>query len=306
MRLICPNCDAEYEVPDSAIPQEGRDVQCSNCGHTWFFDPSQPEEPEPIVDDGPEPEPEPATDPEPEEIAPEPAPELEQPDPEPAAVAPRRPVQRPKRTPAPTFTPPSEAPPAYPADDREPDAVAKAAADAPAAKPAPKRRELQPEVAEVLRQEAEFEASARARDAGLEVQGDLGLETPPVPPLPIADDIAKGGEKAARRDLLPDIDEINSTLRAAGDRDAPIAAEVDAEAVAQDRRKGFRIGFGLSLLILGALAALYSYAPQVAEALPGLSAALDQYTGGVDALRVWLAEQVERGVATVQGLSSSS
>jgi len=36
MRLICPNCDAEYEVDASAIPDTGRDVQCSNCGHAWF------------------------------------------------------------------------------------------------------------------------------------------------------------------------------------------------------------------------------------------------------------------------------
>ncbi|MEN9850001.1 MAG: zinc-ribbon domain, partial [Pseudomonadota bacterium] len=27
MRLICPNCDAEYEVDASAIPDTGRDVQ---------------------------------------------------------------------------------------------------------------------------------------------------------------------------------------------------------------------------------------------------------------------------------------
>ncbi|MGJ5621471.1 zinc-ribbon domain-containing protein, partial [Sulfitobacter sp. MF3-043] len=32
MRLICPNCDAQYEV----MPTDGRDVQCSNCGQTWF------------------------------------------------------------------------------------------------------------------------------------------------------------------------------------------------------------------------------------------------------------------------------
>lgn len=36
MRLICPNCEAQYEVPDGAIPEDGRDVQCSNCAHTWF------------------------------------------------------------------------------------------------------------------------------------------------------------------------------------------------------------------------------------------------------------------------------
>ncbi len=36
MRLQCPICDAEYEVDASAIPYEGREVQCSNCGHSWF------------------------------------------------------------------------------------------------------------------------------------------------------------------------------------------------------------------------------------------------------------------------------
>ncbi len=36
MRLTCPNCSAQYEVPDDVIPAGGRDVQCSNCEHTWF------------------------------------------------------------------------------------------------------------------------------------------------------------------------------------------------------------------------------------------------------------------------------
>ena len=36
MRLLCPKCDAEYEIPDDVIPAEGRDVQCSVCQETWF------------------------------------------------------------------------------------------------------------------------------------------------------------------------------------------------------------------------------------------------------------------------------
>lgn len=37
MRVTCPSCGAVYEVPDDAIPDEGRDVQCTNCGHGWFL-----------------------------------------------------------------------------------------------------------------------------------------------------------------------------------------------------------------------------------------------------------------------------
>lgn len=36
MFLVCPNCDARYEVDDSAIPLEGREVQCTNCSEVWF------------------------------------------------------------------------------------------------------------------------------------------------------------------------------------------------------------------------------------------------------------------------------
>jgi predicted Zn finger-like uncharacterized protein len=36
VRLLCPKCDAEYEIPDDVIPAEGRDVQCSGCQETWF------------------------------------------------------------------------------------------------------------------------------------------------------------------------------------------------------------------------------------------------------------------------------
>ena len=37
MILLCPNCGAQYEVPEDHIPKKyGRDVQCSACNHTWF------------------------------------------------------------------------------------------------------------------------------------------------------------------------------------------------------------------------------------------------------------------------------
>jgi predicted Zn finger-like uncharacterized protein len=36
MLIKCPNCNAQYEVPNDIIPAAGRDVQCSSCSKTWF------------------------------------------------------------------------------------------------------------------------------------------------------------------------------------------------------------------------------------------------------------------------------
>lgn len=49
MRLVCPNCEAKYEVPEDAIPETGRDVQCANCGHAWYQMRSRPAAPEPVA-----------------------------------------------------------------------------------------------------------------------------------------------------------------------------------------------------------------------------------------------------------------
>lgn len=37
MRLTCPNCGAEYEVPEGVIPPGGKHVQCSACHTRWFM-----------------------------------------------------------------------------------------------------------------------------------------------------------------------------------------------------------------------------------------------------------------------------
>ncbi len=54
MRLSCPTCHARYAVSASMIPAGGREVECSACGHVWFFVPngqetadSAPSEPAP-------------------------------------------------------------------------------------------------------------------------------------------------------------------------------------------------------------------------------------------------------------------
>lgn len=39
MRLICPECNALYDIDSAMIPPEGREVECSACGHVWMQDP---------------------------------------------------------------------------------------------------------------------------------------------------------------------------------------------------------------------------------------------------------------------------
>ncbi|ROU02537.1 zinc-ribbon domain-containing protein [Histidinibacterium lentulum] len=103
MRLTCPNCGAEYEVPDDAIPDSGRDVQCSNCGHTWFeagaaaaetAEPAEPPAPRPPRAPRPAAPAETARDraqPDPDAPRPgRPPPDPEAPHPDPGQPAPRR------------------------------------------------------------------------------------------------------------------------------------------------------------------------------------------------------------------------
>ncbi|WP_299138149.1 zinc-ribbon domain-containing protein [uncultured Tateyamaria sp.] len=254
MRLICPNCDAQYEVVDDVIPTEGRDVQCSNCGQTWFQ--HHPDHaPEELDADG----------------LPE---DLSEPD----------------------DTPTED-------EERVPTAE-------------PQRRELDPSVADILRQEAEVEQQARAQAAEtLESQPDLGLESAESdgdrrarearermarmrgedPGLAqVSEEVATAAAIGSRRDLLPDIEEINSTLRSTSDRQSgggTDVAEPTMEAMPR-KRSGFRRGFLLMILVALVLGAVYVFAPQIAQAVPQVDPYLSAYVAQVDSGRAWLDGQV--------------
>ncbi|OYV40783.1 MAG: hypothetical protein B7Z80_03680 [Rhodospirillales bacterium 20-64-7] len=36
MRVTCPNCSTEYEVPDAALAGRNRKLLCERCGHRWL------------------------------------------------------------------------------------------------------------------------------------------------------------------------------------------------------------------------------------------------------------------------------
>lgn len=260
MRLTCPNCDAQYEVDDSAIPDTGRDVQCSNCGHAWFQLPqgSLADEDEDDLYEGPTPE---------TPAAPEP-----QPDPVPAP--------------------------------------------APAAEPSvPPRRSLDETLATMLREEAEREAAARRSEAArIETQTDLGLAPPARTPAPVAMAPAAGpaGETVAedppttmrptaRRDLLPDIEEINSTLRAGSELRED--STVPAPPMAAPPRAGFRTGFATMLVLSVLIGVVYMMAPRIAVWVPASAPYMQAYVEGIDSARISLDRLLQQAAGALRGVS---
>ena len=37
MKITCPNCNKQFKIDNSLIPDEGRDLQCGSCNHIWFY-----------------------------------------------------------------------------------------------------------------------------------------------------------------------------------------------------------------------------------------------------------------------------
>jgi len=90
---------------------------------------------------------------------------------------------------------------------------------------------------------------------------------------------------SSRRELLPDIEEINSSLRSDAERGTGYAEPEVFQAI---QRRGFRTGFLSVLLILAPLAALYIFAPQISAKAPAAAAPLNGYVTTVDKGRLWI------------------
>lgn len=312
MRLTCPNCAAQYEVPEDVIPAEGRDVQCSNCGQTWFQAAAGAAPAEDVPEDtgmaatapqaaaaGPEPELEPQDSAQ-EPPRPEPAP-APQPDPEPEDAA--APVQ--DSTAALAGDQP---------DTRDEDEEEDGHEDTQDAEPPKRGRSLDPAMSDILREEAAREAELRAAESqSLETQPDLGLDGGAAHEDEAArrsrqarDRMARirgedprqlaAAESGSRKELLPDIEEINSTLRSAGSAaPAPHPAPDDFPV---RRKSGFARGFSLSVIAALVLVMVYDNAPLIAEKLPQADPALSSYVAWVDQARLWLDGQVKSVTAT--------
>ena len=183
MLLACPNCDARYEVPNDAIPENGRDVQCSNCGHAWFQLPFDAHDaggaaaPEVAISEIVRAEvvSEPALSADPfadtdvtedDEVA-----VLDPAEPAPPAPAFSAPEPRPDLSKRPAEEPAAESAAALTGTDALKAALSGGGLAAPAPAPVPEpppqpvRRELDDAVLAILRDEAEREADARRSEA---------------------------------------------------------------------------------------------------------------------------------------------
>ena len=262
MRLICPNCGAQYEVADDVISTDGRDVQCSNCGHTWF------EQPNTSL-----------------------AAELG------AATAP---------------------PPEPVSED---DQVTSPLSDFDPNQKAPTQREISSDVTDILRQEAAYEKSAREADTNtIETQPDLDLSHDPNEDrrsINVRDSLAhqrSETENAAasratvetfmeqksstsRRNLLPDIEEINSTLLSYSSTNKTVNEDT-AKALPRSR---FKSGFAYATITALIALAIYVFTPQITLVMPQIKPYLTFYVEWVDGVRILLDQQLQ---ALIEGAQS--
>ena len=52
MIISCPNCNKQFKINPSLIPDNGRDVKCGSCDHVWFYKiEDNKTEPLPLSDD---------------------------------------------------------------------------------------------------------------------------------------------------------------------------------------------------------------------------------------------------------------
>ena len=281
MRITCPNCGAQYAVDARLIPEEGRDVQCSSCGHTWFqLHPDaqlEPEEP-PVEETLPRREP----DPDAMNILREEA-ERERL----ARAAEARPLESQAEL---AMEPPPRPPRSVP--DPVPDTATESGPDrAPDAGPESVSEPAAGSAQETVAGTGPVTGGAAPRREGL---GDLSDEERAERPAP-------------RRSRLPDIEEINSSLSEDGHgADGHGEGEVDPRPVAVAHRRaregqGRRLGFGLAVALFAAATLLYAQGPRIAQAVPAFAPALSAYVGAVDRGRLWLDAALRSAVSSTDG-----
>lgn len=271
MRLVCPNCAAQYEIDDRVMPETGRDVQCSNCGHGWFHAPAPKQTPappaaSPFVDIDPASEDTPP--------AADSAADIQDDPPDTASRPPRK------------------------LDDNVRDILQEEA-----------KRELTARSAEQSPLETQDDLGLDAISAIMADADKDPADDPIEASHAVSDDmqdIGTDGEPDGRpaslkgREALPDIEEINSTLDAPEDGAEPAA---EGSNVPVDAKSGgFRRGFVSVVVVACVLAILYIMAPSIGERIPALQPFMEHYIDIADHVRVGLEDMMRMAISKMQGL----
>ena len=96
----------------------------------------------------------------------------------------------------------------------------------------------------------------------------------------------------SRKELLPDVEELNSTLRG----EAAQAQTSEGMEAGEDKpaAKSFSRSFSYTLLILALFVALYVMRPMIVSAVPAAAIVLDPYVAFVDSIRLGIESLAER------------
>ncbi|WP_110570884.1 zinc-ribbon domain-containing protein [Yoonia vestfoldensis] len=267
MRLICPNCGAQYDVADDAIPAGGRDVQCSSCNHTWF----QTEK---------------KFAPAPDLSVPEPAPRQE---PQPA----RKPVDpsisdilREEAAREQQLRAPSTSSPPKTQEDTTP-------------KPAIDAEETRKRIAQMT--EAEGGVRIAPAPKPTETGTVAASRVEPAPPRVVIPELPEEADTNPRD--MPGMNEINTSLRARSQTTEPqLTPEEEQEVV---KRRGFRRGFVFVLLVFAILFAPYVFADQITQTFPPIQDTMASYVANVDQLRLRLDQVIGTLGDTIAGFTAA-
>lgn len=277
MRLICPSCSAAYRIPDSALPPDGREVQCSACAHSWYQLPLTPKGSDAPPEDGAEP----ARSPEDRFFEPE--------DPQP-----RRPID-----PEVLAVLKAEA-------KRETDARRREAAGLPPAtdtSPRPLRERAafpQETIRDRLARLKQAEASrAKAPDWPVGEESDTALPGPgPSEPPQTSKTAVDNGKQTSSKQAST-----GTALTPARPAQLPATLTPAEVAVIYEKRqrKGFRLGFTATAGLCFVLVALFLAGPRLAAGIPASKPLLTPFLAAGEAAQSAISSRFK---ASVQRLHS--
>jgi predicted Zn finger-like uncharacterized protein len=267
IEIVCPSCQARYELPDNSIGEQGRKVSCSSCQHKWR---AYPEGMEPAETD---------------ELAE--APQLAE---LPGTAEPSRPEPEPAMEPHAAASMPSGAAAA---------GAAAAAAQAPAA-----TGSRDDQLATIRQMLSDLKASA---DSGPEAETEEEPEPANPVSATARGFYRDSEAEERQDPLKARINQVDTLGRAVKGEPAQNnydaaqlrkrhekrAKRMQRARERQRKSGGFMTGFTLIAMVASVVVGLYVLQPRIVASQPQLEPVMNQYVTTIDRYRIELGEQTE-------------